>query len=449
MSARSLFRLDSLRSLQLMQILRFGSMLLGSILVARNIHDRSVVGDFEFWVLLGSSTTFFWVSGIINTFIPYFHRQDKEAQRVLVYNVFLLLSGIAVLTGVFIWIGSSLAAKPLSDLAWHYMSYALLAAPAFLIEYLLLVYNRPRAIAAYASVSSVLYIAAFMMPYFFVKWGYKNSYSLELLVESLFGIGILRYGFLVILTGIFGKNKFSFQTLKPFLNKSWPIIIGLLFGGSMMYVDAYIIRIFFPADQFALFQYGARELPLTLLLANAISNVASGEIAQSGDNHLPSLVTLRNRSMRLMHQLFPLSIVLLIFSYPLYELVFTESYLFSAHIFDIYLLLIVSRVLFPQTVLLGLGQTRILLRATLWEWTINLVLNLGFIGVLYSMGLLQPYGLQAVALVTVFAYLFEKLYLASQLKKLNIPLSAYTPVRTWLVYVGVILLVFLGKMVFV
>jgi O-antigen/teichoic acid export membrane protein len=441
-------RLTNLRSLQLMQLLRYGTVLLGSILIAQNIPDKHLVGEFEFWVLLGSSTTFFWVSGIINTFIPYFHRQGEEYRRILVFNVFLLLSGLSLIVGIFIWVGSNVFAVSLPSVGWYYLAYALLTAPAFLIEYLLLVHNKPHSIAWYAVFSSALYVAAFAVPFFLVRTGMANTYSLNFAAQLLFALGAVRYVFLFYLVGIFGKVKASFEILKPFLRQSWPVIVGLLFGGSMMYVDAYIVRIFFTPDRFAVFQYGARELPLALLLANAISNVVSGELAMQGDNNIEGLATLKSRSRRLMHLLFPLSIVLLIFSEPLYQFVFTKSFGPSSVIFDIYLLLVISRVIFPQTVLLSMGKTRTLLRATLLEWTVNLVLNLGFIVILISAGLLDDYGLQAIAMVTVLAYLFEKLYLAHKLKQQGIWVKTYTPVKEWMFYSILIVLVFVVKMVF-
>ncbi len=99
-----------------------------------------------------------------------------------------------------------------------------------------------------------------------------------------------------------------------------------------------------------------------------------------------------------------------------------------------YLLLIIPRLVFPQTILIGLKKTKIILVAS----SIEIVLN-----VLLSIYLVRYYGTVGVALATVIVYIFEKAFLVSYNHYgLNIPPKRYIPVKTYLVYTVLIILTF-------
>lgn len=129
---------------------------------------------------------------------------------------------------------------------------------------------------------------------------------------------------------------------------------------------------------------------------------------------------------RLMHFLFPLTAVLLLISHPVFPIVFNPAFKESATIFNIYLLLIISRLLMPQTILNGLMHTRHIFLASALELLVNVLLSLLFV---------QVWGIAGIAFATFFAYLFEKIYLVTVVKKkLHIPLSEYHPVRNYTYY---------------
>jgi O-antigen/teichoic acid export membrane protein len=148
---------------------------------------------------------------------------------------------------------------------------------------------------------------------------------------------------------------------------------------------------------FAIFRYGARELPLVALLAHALSNAIVPAIIRDGP--AAGLKKLRERSSRMASWMFPLTIGLVLVAYILFPAVYGKNFLESAGVFNLFLLLITSRLLFPQTVLIALKKTRILMIASLLE----LILNIGL-----SLMLVQIWGIRGVALATVIAYYFER-----------------------------------------
>jgi O-antigen/teichoic acid export membrane protein len=103
-----------------------------------------------------------------------------------------------------------------------------------------------------------------------------------------------------------------------------------------------------------------------------------------------------------MHVFFPLTILLMLVSLPLYKLVFTDVFADSAFIFNIYLLLIIPRLLFPQTILTGMLQTKYLFYSSTIEITVNVVL---------SLVLLHFIGLPGIALGTFMAACIDKCFL--------------------------------------
>jgi len=175
---------------------------------------------------------------------------------------------------------------------------------------------------------------------------------------------------------------------------------------------------------FAIFRYGARELPLAFILANAFSNAMIPEFSASPMSEV--LLKLKKNTTRLSHLLFPLSIVLILLSNWLFPIVFTASFTLSAKIFNVYLLLVISRLLFPQTILIGLKRNKDFLWISAIEIFINIVFSLLFV---------QWFGLVGVAYATVVAYFAEKILLVTLVKKwYNIPINSYLPVQLYVFY---------------
>jgi O-antigen/teichoic acid export membrane protein len=189
-------------------------------------------------------------------------------------------------------------------------------------------------------------------------------------------------------------------------------------------VNGFIITARFDPATFAIFRYGAKELPLTAMLAYALSNALVPVITREGKEK--GLMMLRERSARMASWMFPMTILLILLSYFLYPLIYGRDFLESAGVVNLYYLLIVSRLLFPQTVLLALQRTRIQMLAALFE----LILNIGL-----SLLLVQVWGIRGVALATVIAYYAERLVLMGYTSAvLKIPVKQYVDVRRFTIW---------------
>jgi len=147
-----------------------------------------------------------------------------------------------------------------------------------------------------------------------------------------------------------------------------------------------------------------------------------------------SLAKIKAKSERLMHLLFPASMVMMLFTRWLFPRVFTPEYIRSADIFLIYLLLIIPRLVFPQTIVIGRKKTRITLIAAILELAINVPL---------SLYLIRDYGTVGVALATLFVYIVEKIFLAGYVwVKMKIKPTEYIPVKIYAIYSILIVILF-------
>jgi len=127
-----------------------------------------------------------------------------------------------------------------------------------------------------------------------------------------------------------------------------------------------------------------------------------------------------------MHLLFPVTVLFIVFSRWLYPLLFNDNFTESAVIFNIYLLLIISRLVFPQTILIGMKKTNIVMYASLAELIINVFLSVVFINL---------WGIEGVAFATLIAYAAQKIiWLIYNKSVLGISPARYIPITLLSVY---------------
>ena len=260
------------------------------------------------------------------------------------------------------------------------------------------------------------------------------GYDEKSAIYGLFAITRVRWIWLIILLRRYTLMKVSFDFIREQLRVGMPLILTFLISGSAQYVDGIIISARYEdPGVFAMYRYGAKEFPLVLLLAKGLSNALLPRFS-TREGMREALVTLRSKSEKLMHLLFPLSIVTMFFARWLYPRVFTPEFTRSADVFLIYLLLIIPRLVFPQTIVIGRKRTNITLIAAAVEICINIPL---------SLFLLKPYGVVGVALATFIVYSLEKIFLIWYVwAKMKIKPAEYIPMLPWILYSSAIVLLF-------
>lgn len=422
--------ISNVNALQFFQLVRYSSLVLIGILLSKSKLGTSNIGQYETFLLIAGAFTFFWVNGFLKVMMPIHTEKSEDEKRILIFNIFVLLSALALIVSflsvslsshvsIFLLNGNKVPMPFLLGL------YILFNSPALMIEYIYLVNKQHNKIISYALIIFGIQVAIVGVPPFF-------GMGLNWIVGGLLCSTFVKYVWLLTVLRKYAKPVFSKIFIIEFLKYGSPLVMSFLLSSSARYIDGFIVTAKFTPNDLAIFQYGARELPLSLLLCNSLSmamlpNLTKKELASP-------LAEFRSEVYRLHWLLFPVSIVLILFSHLLFPIVFNPNFKESASIFNIYLLLVITRLLFPQTLLIAKKLNKIIIRASFFEIIIN---------VTFSLLLVNCLGIKGVAYATVIAYIFEKAYLAFACKrKLNIGIGRYLPVKTYIISSSILVAVF-------
>ncbi len=427
--------INSISGLQYFQLLRYGTLLIISIVFAKSGLTIEAIGTYEVFLFIASLTCSFWINGIIQSFLPLFQNNNSIRQTggksPELFNAFVLISLFSFLVIAFLVLYQFSFAGVLANTnKIPYFSllliYIFISSPAFLVEYFYLLKNKAWWMLKYGIATFAAQLLLMAVPAFL-------GMSMQISIIGLVVISLVRYAWVIILLRKYAQFTLSVKFIKEHLHLAWPLIITSLLGSSAQYVDSFLVLNKFDADTFAIFRYGAKEFPLVLLMANALSTAMTAEFSVK-DKLMEALKTLRDKTKRLMHLLFPVTIVLIIFSTWLYPRIFSESFASSAVIFNIYLLLIISRLLFPHSILIGLKMTKIIMYASMADLAVNIVLSIAFINF---------WGIEGVAFATFIAYAVQKLIWVVYIKRvLGILPNQYIPMLVWVIYSTITLAAF-------
>jgi len=422
-------RPDSIRSMQWFQIFRQGGLILTAIAMANGLLSQPEIGNYELLLFLGFSLSFFWVDGLIKTYLMEY--QTSEQRGRLVYQVYTILLACSFALLAIFTLGNQtlfhalLGQEKISYLGL-YALYLFFILPSNLLSVHLMLLNRNRALLALGSIMLIAPVSIVLIStgvYDSLDWMYGGF--------VIYGIGLHLVMLMVILPR--WEARFDRSLIRSIFRLSWPLMVYAIAVSMARIFDGWLVSWFFQDEStFAIFRYGAREFPLAVALATGVTT-AFVPLLQKDINQ--GMADLKRRSARLIKIIFPISAVLIIISPWAFELVFTEDFVPSAYIFNIYLLLVLSQLLFPHAIVLSFKENQTILRASLVELAFNVILSLIFI---------QWWDLEGVALATVIAYLVEKIIYIQYLKrKFSILSTQYVPWRVYFLFASLIAISFL------
>lgn len=403
-----------------------------SIVLTKSSLSTQDIGQFEMFMFISGLMTFFWVTGIIQSLLPLYHR-NKTYRKMgdngvnkspEIFNAFLLLCFFSLL---FFILGHALKNNfsvfhnrgnvPFINLL---LLYILLNSPVQLIEYIYLLNNRSYRIFQYGVYTFTAQLIFVITPLLLGKGIIWSIYGLLL-------ITFFRWIWLIILLRRYTEMKISIDFIKEHLYLGIPLIITTLISGSGQYTDGIIISAVYkdPAS-FAVFRYGAKEFPLVLMLANGLNAAMLSEFA-TREKMKESIEKIRVKSKRLMHLLFPATMVMMLIARWIYPIMFRQEFDKSSGVFLVYALLVIPRLVFPQTIIVGRKKTHITLIAAIIEIVVNISLSLLMIK--------WGYKLVGVAVSTFVAYVVSNLFLVGYVWfKMKIRPAEYIPLRIFAIY---------------
>jgi len=429
------FNLTKYNSLQIYQFLRYGSFFLISILLAKIAFYRfnpgygtSIISRYELLMVVSSSLTFFWVSSICNTLVPFFNASNNDKQKRILFNAFVLMVAFGLIAAIITY-SFGLYKKEDSYLFQMFALVVFLNTPTFIVDYIFYLKGKFKSLIVWGIITFTAHLLLLCVPLYFKQ-------TLNLAVNLLVILALLKFNYTIILLLKYSTISVNTRLIQEFMIKVLPFMFSILLGGSMEYINAFIVEHSFTEYDFAVFRYGAKELPIFLIMANSLSNIYSGEIAnlnREGNLNI-GLKKLKNSSRKLIYWLFPLAIILLFVSKYMYIWLYNNDLAEGYKIFNISLLLIISRLIFPQTVLTGLIKTRAFYLVSTNVLIVNVILAIWFV---------QFMGITGIAYATVISFLVEKIQLVIYCKIEGIRFKEYTPVVEYYIFSVLMIVAFI------
>ncbi|MBI1225549.1 MAG: hypothetical protein GC192_09970 [Bacteroidetes bacterium] len=224
--------------------------------------------------------------------------------------------------------------------------------------------------------------------------------------------------------------------MKKYAVLAWPLLLFAAIGKGAEYVSGFSASVLFQDEKiFAIFRYGAREMPLAVLMVGALSLALIPELAE---NQVLGLERIKSQTKKLSHLLYPLSMATMLTSPFLFPFFFNDDFKPSARIFNIFTLLLSSRILLPQTVAMGAGKNKILVISALAELLVLITLC-------FWWG--KIFGIEGIAWAAVAAFMVDRVVLIwYNWRVLHIHPSQYIDVKTWAVYNTALVAIFLISM---
>jgi O-antigen/teichoic acid export membrane protein len=440
---------DGAYALQMMLLLRQVSIVSIAVLMPKFFFIQEI-GIVESLQYLLATFSIFWINGLLQWFLPAYQHTPQAERNAFLWRVFLSFCALSALVFLFLLLEKSfvfsffLQKKPFDE-SLIFFVYGLFFLPSYCLEYFLFVKNENRNILIISILTFIFQNGAILIAWYF-NWGIAGIFKVWLL------LAVLRFLICLVLALPSEKSFLtpelpSWQRLIHYIKRipnsinhpALPLIGYAFMAQWALTFDGWLVNYQFMGDAmyFAIFRYGAREIPIVLSLATGLSAAMSMEIAKDFSEGIKKL---KEKTLKLYHLLFPLTAVLLLSSSVWFPLVFSKAFTESVLIFDIFLLTILSRMLFPQTVAIALQENKSLFYISIIELLIN---------ILASVILVQYFGLAGIAAGTCLAALSEKLLIAAYLyRKHHIQWNTYTPLNMWALYSVGLIICFVCKVLF-
>jgi len=424
------YRITSTLALQFYQLTRVGSAVLSGILLAKSGLHTSLIGAWEMLLFLGTTFTFFWVNGLLQGMSQRYAVLDEGDRRVFIFNTFLVFSGLSLLLYLFLSLGETWLTPVLTGMEGLpyfqvFCLYMLLNLPSYPVEYIYLLREKPWAIVFWGIIGSLGHLAGLFLPIWM-------GFGLESGVWGLVAFSALKFVWTAVLVFRMGTARFDGAMIGRYLLFCMPLMFSNIIGNLILLFDNWLVGWHFKdAEIFAVYRYGAREFPLATALVTALGVSLAPILATDLSK---GLAMSKDKSRRLMHLLFPLTMALMLSSSWFFPLVFNADFKESAALFNIYLLTLASRILLPASIVLAKGDSR----SIFWVHVLELFLKIGT-GFLF----IEWWGLPGLAWSVVCSYWVEKIGLIWMLeRKYQVRTAAWLDLRWYAVYVGLLLLVY-------
>ena len=383
------------------------SLVLVNAILARGWPMEQVGIVLTLLVLVNSLLPLFQL-GLPTSLLFFFPRKDGQGQLDLTLQTILLLA----ISGLVLSITLYLAGTPIARLLgvadpsgmrgylWPFLPFAFAMVAGGFADAVLVARDRAQWMAALSIAHAFVSIVGIA-----VAAVYSRPLSELLALFSLVAAARLIVGIALVtrvMDDLEGRWRMTGTGLSAYLK--YTIAVGLTdaIGGLSRFVDRYVVLFFFTATTFSLYQFGALEVPVGILVT-AVATVLVPEVSKRyAAGRQGEIAELWKQSVRKLALLvLPLFCFLFVFAGPLFELYLPKEYARSEWVFRVFLVALPLRCATYNALLVGMGKAT----WAMWGSFLDLVLNLVF-SILLVIWLLEKapdYAFIAPAVATVVA----------------------------------------------
>lgn len=385
------------------------------------------IGNYEFLLFIGTTFTLFVSQGFLDAFNLLFDSTNRKI-TFSVYSISLL---VGIVIGAFLIGFESQIVHYLtstSEVAFYqlYAIFIIIDFNTWLTPILLLRGDNKKTLTLYTIVVNTLWVIIVTLPVIL-------NFNPQWIFIGLIGISVFKQFFLIVLIIQHADCTIDWNIGREWLRKSVPFIGYALLGGFHLIADNWMVGHYFPRDKeiFAIFRYGARELPFSIIIAAAFST-AIVPVLQKKNTY--GLKTFKKKWKKLSSILILLAFFALVFSKKIFLIVYGAEFELSAEIFSIYILVILSRILILKP---------LIMTQNLNHWLVPIAISELIVNVSLSYLLVPIFGLSGIAWGTVIAYSYEKIFMILLLKiKNKLSPVQYLSIPHFTMYVVIIIICF-------
>lgn len=380
------------------------------------------IGIFETLIFLGQFVSLFWVNGLTQAFSAIYPKVAIIEKKSFISSTFIMFFGLAFISSALLIILRPVILPFLIESSYiegfyWYCLFIFFNTPTLLIPLILMLKGDHKELFRFTIFYGIGYLLVFLLNLLF-----GGSLKNLLLLLNIFAFCLL-----VLSGGLslsFDLRSYRLKWLKRLFLIGSPLILYSILSGLAPIFDAWLVqRIYSTKAVFAIYKYGAREFPLTITL---VMGLGTALIPLVSEDLLRGMNKLKERSIKLYPFVAIVSILLILTSKYFFPVIFNNDFASSADIFNIYILIILVRMLYPQVILLGMKKTKSLLFISIIELFVNM-LACTVLGIYL--------GLVGIAGGTLIACMAGKaIQIMYVQKRMGIKLSQYLHIKPYIVY---------------
>lgn len=353
-----------------------------------NIFDVYTTGTYQQLITVISMDTLI-MFGLPEAILYFFSGNKDEKQGSTIKSIYLLIFIITILGfGVVLGGAGGISTYFKNPEIKNYRVQLALMFGASIVNVcfpsICISYNKSAPMLVITSANSTFKLLVFL-------YALYSRCSFYLLINFLSAVNVVFLLFEIIILFIFEKNNNSklsvAKGVSEVLSYSLPLYLTIIIGKLAIYTDKLMIGWFFDTETYAVYSISARELPYTLITTSLITATTPTIIALIKNQKINSAVNIWKKSIHYTSIFIMFAVASnLLMSNELICFLYSEEYLDSKLVFNIYLFALFPRIAYWGIFAKGMNEPKYIFLTSIVELICNFFLNLALIPLLGTPG---------------------------------------------------------------